>query len=238
MGRREPCKNTACNRQSRVKGLCGPCYQQDRYKATRDKRLKVAKENHKLRTAHREKVLKEFDNSRGVRVTSRMLSLQALSAARRAEERVTSLMTNLGMNAPVLQRDNLSVILLLEELIHPIARAQLTSPNYLRYWGGVFFGMDETYLEAVGILLQADEPWKLFVDFANRLTRSLHKEGAEALRRSQELQVAYRYYASARTHLLHVSYLLCRRRHGRRTADEVFGDKPTAVDEIHALLLH
>jgi hypothetical protein len=164
--------------------------------------------------------------------------MQALSAAQVAEERVTALMTQLGLNAPALPRDEPSIRILLEDLDRPIEYAHLINKELIRYWGGVFFGIDETYLESIGLLLKSKEPWRPFCDFADRLTRMLHKEGAEALALSQELQLATKYLLLAKSHLSHIAYLLCRRMHGHKVADDAFGGKPSAVNELYALLLH
>jgi hypothetical protein len=106
--------------------------------------------------------------------------MQALSAAQVAEQRVTALMTQLGLNASGLPRDEPSIRILLDDIQRPIAYELLVDAKYIRYCGGVFFGMDETYLESIGLLIKSKEPWKPFCDFANRLTSTLHREGAEA----------------------------------------------------------
>jgi hypothetical protein len=162
--------------------------------------------------------------------------MQALSAAQVAEHRVTALMTQLGLNASSLPRDEPSIRNLLDEIHRPIAYEQLVDANYIRYCGGVLFGINETYLESIGLLIKSKEPWKPFCDFANRLTSTLHGEGAQVLARSEELQLAANYFSRARAHLWRISYMLCRRMHGTRTADHVLGEKPSAVSELASLL--
>jgi hypothetical protein len=162
--------------------------------------------------------------------------MQALSAAQVAEHRVTALMMQLGLNASDLPRDEPSIRGLLDEIQRPIEYAHLIDKELIRYWGGVFFGMDETYLEAVGLLIKSKEPWRPFCDFANRLTSALHGEGAQVLARSEELRLAANYLSRARAHLWRISYMLCQRMHGTRTADHVLGEKPSAVSELASLL--
>jgi hypothetical protein len=218
------------------------CYNAANYAANRESIIARTRKNQSKREALvRSYTTKEVERhgleKQNTHLTVRAMSLLALSAARTAEARVTELMTHLGLNAPALPRDAGSVIVLVEDLLRPTQYVLTVSPNYLRYWGGVFFGLDQLYLESVGILLENDEPWKVFCDFANRLTYSLHTEGSEALKRSEELQLAAKYLAAAKGHLWHVAYLFCRRVYNGRTADAIFGGRPTAVSELHTLLL-
>lgn len=172
----------------------------------------------------------------GHNTTSRYIALQALSSARIAEQRITDLMVQLGMTAPVLPRDPGSVLVLLDDMMRPVEYIHAASPDYVRYWGGVFYGLDESYLEAVGLLLEDKEPWRVFCDFANRLLQMLGTKVYEAVRRSSDLQLAAKYFIAARNHLLHAAYFLCRRLHGGNIADGVFGGKkPSAVSEIYTL---
>lgn len=166
----------------------------------------------------------------------KVMSLMALSAARTAERRVTELMRHLGLNAPALPTDAGSIIILIEDLLKPIQYAFAISPNYLRYWGGVFFGLDLLYLKGVGILLESKEPWKVFCDFANRLSYLLNTEGAEALKKSEDLQLAAKYFSAAKGHLWQVSYLFCRSEYNSKIATDIFGGKTRASSELYALL--
>jgi hypothetical protein len=150
------------------------------------------------------------------------------------EERTSQIMHYLGMSAPMLPRDVDNILALTESLTQPIEYPHVTNPQYIRYWGGVFFAMDETYLELLGGLLHCKDPWRLFINFGNRLTRKLFQSGGHALMHSTELQLAEKYLCAARSHLWYISYMLCRRALGYETAMDVFGEKPSAVNEIHA----
>jgi hypothetical protein len=236
----QKCSTKKCKQPASVKDKCGPCYQRERYLKNRTVMLARSIRHDAKQVAQRKRVeqheIRKLDLLTGRRVTSRFLALQALSAAKVADARTAALMTQLGLNAPTLPRDPGSMVILLNDMLQPIEYIHISSPEYIRYWGGVLFGMDEVYLDAVGVLLSDREPWRLLTHFANCLTRALHTTAAEALARSETLQLAERYFAAAKRHLWHISYVFCRRVHGRETADGVFGGKPNAVNELYALL--
>jgi hypothetical protein len=172
----------------------------------------------------------------GRRASTKYIAMQALSAANIAEKRATTLMHHFGLSTPMLPRDVPSVIILLNELLLPIHYEHIIQPGFIRYWGGVFFGLDETYLEAIGMLTKSEEPWRPFCDYANQLTRILHTDGANAVARSEELFLATKYLESSRQNLWHVAYVLCHLRHGHKIAAGIFGDARKAVNELCALL--
>jgi hypothetical protein len=201
--------------------MCKPCYKAAWSYANRDRFRKPKRRAAALT---------------GMRATARYISMQALSAANVAEHRVTALMHHLGLTAPMLQRDVPSVLILLKELLEPVRYEHVIQPGFIRYWGGVFFGMDETYLEAIGLLTKTEEPWRPFCDYANRLTQMLHTMGSDAMTHSEELFLAAKYLESARQNLWHVAYVLCHLRHGYKVATDVFGDAGKAVNELCALL--
>jgi hypothetical protein len=224
MGSRGHCSILGCGAPAAVKGLCRPCYKSAWNRANK----------HKFTKARRREAQKS-----GPRATLRYGVMRALAGVERMEERTSQIMHFLGMSAPRLPIDLNSVLLLLESLTLPVEYPRVTSPEYIRYWAGVFFSLNETYLEAVGNLLNSKEPWRPFIVFANRLTRKLHKSGATALARSAELAMAERYLSAGSAHLWYISYMLCRRLHGHDIAGEAFGEKPSAVSEIVAVaLLH
>ena len=211
------CKDSECSANAQVSGMCRRCYQRDRDR------------NHKNKRAPKDRLSKH-------RMYVRIMATQALSAGQRAERLVIELMSKLGMDPVALPRDIGSVVGLLNDMLKPIDRRHVVSPEYIRYWAGVFFGVDETYLEAIALILDDREPWLFFTFFSNKLTRALLLDSAEALARSQELQLAEKHLAAARVHLWHVCYTLCRRRYGPKTAESVFGNKKSAASEVDAFL--
>jgi hypothetical protein len=226
MGRRPPCSTPGCKgRGGKKSGLCKHCV--DRAWYQKNKARVCAKNN------------KRTKKVRGPNFTTRYAITQLQSAMATMEDRTSQIMHFLGMNAPRLPRDVSSVLILVETLMGPVEYPQVVSAAYIRYWAGVFFGVNEDYLTAVGLLLDSKEPWLLFTTFANRLTKKLAKSGGYALQHSTELVMAERYLSAACAHLWHVSYMLCRRMHGHDIAGEAFGEKPSAVKEIVAIaMLH
>lgn len=225
MGSRPTCSIVGCGTPARGKsGLCTRCYKVAWEAANKDKRKA-------RRTSHGN------DRTKGALLTARKGMLIALSGVRRHDKLIAQMMHFLGMTAPIPARDIPSILILLEELVRPIELRHV-NVDYVRYWGGVLFSTDETYLELVGLLLKTKEPWKPFCDFANALTRVLTCDATERIRRSETMNAAAQYFYNARTQFWHVSYMLCRRTLGYRTAENVFGAKPGPVDEVFANIIH
>src|ERR1700677_2622688 len=193
MGRHDVCSTAGCSAaklHSKNPPLCLRCYMRN-YNRTRDNKL------WRYRQAAEEKVIETGLMVSGERTTPRFMALQALSAWRGTEMRVAILMEHMGLNAPVLQRDASSIVVMLQDLESPIEYIHVTNVDYLKYWGGVFFALDEMYMQAVGILLKNSEPWRCFTEFANRVTHLLYTLGADVLEKSAGLQQAAKYYHRA-----------------------------------------
>ena len=158
------------------------------------------------------------------------LALAALSTARRLEERVADMYDFLGLGLAPLRRSDSDILTLRAEVQRSYDRAALRDPGWLRYWGGVFFGIDETYFELTTYLTGDEEPWKLFLDFAARVAKDILGED------DPELYRAYRFFDQGRQHLRNVGYLQCRHRVGVTIANKVFDGRHSAVDELFAVL--
>lgn len=165
--------------------------------------------------------------------TVKALAMQALATARASEQRLLQVFEHLGLNATPLPRDEAGVQYLYEYTLEALTEEKLLNPAWVRFWAGSFFMMDEVYLELVTHFTDDPEPWRRYTDFANDVVRAtLELEGTE----TADLQAAYRYFDAGRRHLTYVSYMTCRRAHGRRIADQVFGGAKSAVDELLAVL--
>jgi PAS domain-containing protein len=167
------------------------------------------------------------------------LALQALSAAKTAELRLQEVFEHLGLDIPPLARDTASVQALYAEAGEVPTPEQLLDPVWVRFWGGAFFGVDETYLELVGLTETEDEPWRRFMSFANEVLRTALRPGGhveEAVRASDTLRLAYRYFQGGKQHLWYTGYMYCRRSFGRRIADVAFDGSHSAVEELMAIL--
>jgi hypothetical protein len=218
------CSTKGCFAPAGTSGVCRRCYQRGWFSANKKK---ILAERRRIRRVCR---------TDEPRATAMYIAKQALSAAQATEERLTAVMTQFGMNAPRLPRDAPSVRGLIDEIQYPLAYEHAIKPHIVRYFGGVLFAIDETYLEAVGLLLKSKQPWIPFDQFAHGLERMIHRDGAEALGLSDDLRLAVKYFSTARAHFRRVSYMLCRRMHGSRIADELFEERPSPVNELAALL--
>ena len=158
------------------------------------------------------------------------LALMALSSARRSETRLDEVYASLGVRLTPLLRDVDSVKALYESAKVEPTRADVRDPVWLSYWGGVFFSMDDVYLSLTQEVIGDTEPWKVFMDFGSKAVRLTIAENEPALYFADKL------FQSGRRHLHHVSYLYCRRLHGRKIANVTFDGTATAVSELYAIL--
>jgi len=163
----------------------------------------------------------------------KVIALQALATARVAEHKLGLLLEHLGLNSVPLARDEAGVQDLYAYAAEALTDQKLRSPDWVRFWAGAFFMMDEVYLELVAMHTNNDEPWRHYMDFANNVSRAGHVLGEGV---TQSLSAAYKYFDAGKRHLWYVGYMACRKTHGRRIADRVFGGAKGAVDEIMAIL--
>jgi hypothetical protein len=198
-----------------VKGKrrCRRCYQQGWHKANKA-RIRANRKN------------PGNSRSAGSRATIASILSMTLASVKRTEALVTQVETYLGVNAPELQRDDLSVLKLVDELVSPIERGRVLDPDYLRHWSSVLFRVDEAYVKSVGQILNSPEPWTPFCDYANRVTRALYEESTEALESSEELDFAQRCFRGAYRQLWAIAY---------RVATGA-SEKKTVVEEVCELL--
>jgi len=158
------------------------------------------------------------------------IALAGLSTARRAEDRVSYLMSMMGLEAPILPRDRSSVESLRSELEKEIDVGDVKKPEFLKNWGGIFFSIDEVYLELMAHVTGDPEPWRPFHNFGVKILRAIiYADDLNVYRASA-------YFRAARDHLNYVCYLHCRQMYGRKIANTLFTRKTPAVDEIYALL--
>jgi hypothetical protein len=150
-----------------------------------------------------------------------------LASVKRTEAFIAQMEMYLGVNAPELQRDDLAVLKLVDELASPIDRDRVLDPEYLRHWSSTLFRVDQAYLKSVGRIVHSPEPWRPFCDFVNRVTYALYyEERAEAPESSEELDFAQRCFQGACRHLSAIAY------HVATGASE----KKTAVEDVFELL--
>jgi hypothetical protein len=146
----------------------------------------------------------------------------ALSSLQRTEVIVKQLEAYLGMNAPELPRDDLSILKLFDDLTRPFNGARVSDPDYLRCWSSVFFRVDEAYVRSVGKILNSKETWRPFCDFANRVSDALYKQRVEGLKVSEDLDFGERCFRSACRHLWSIAFRVATGpAQGRRAVEEI-----------------
>jgi hypothetical protein len=98
--------------------------------------------------------------------------------------------------------------------------------------------MDPTYFELAGKVLQDDEPWKRYIDFAQQVMTAAREHLLVNAAPMGELVRAHKYFEAAGRNLRHAGYLHCRRTCGARMAEKVFAERPNAVEELTYILRH
>lgn len=161
------------------------------------------------------------------------LALQALATARVTEQRLLQVFDHLGLNATPLLRDEDGVRYLYEYAQEALTPAKVLNAAWVRFWAGSFFMMDEVYFDLAAMHCRDPEPWRKYLDFANSVTREAHNVAGYA---PEALTMAYRHFEAGKRHLWYIAYMTCRKTHGQRIADSVFGGTRNAVDEIMAVL--
>jgi hypothetical protein len=202
------CVSKGCGALVKGKRRCRRCYQRAWHKANKAT-IRMKRKNP--------------GNSRraGSRVTIESMLSMALASVKRTEALVARVETYLGLKAPELQRDDLSVLKLVDELMSPIERGRVLDPDYLRHWCSVLFRVDEAYVKSVGKILNSPEPWTPFCDFAKRVTHALYyEERGEARESSEELDFAQRCFGSAYRHISAIAYRIATSAAERKTAVE------------------
>lgn len=207
------CLTEGCGARVTGERQCRRCYQAGWYKANKATARANRKDHGNGRT-------------RGSRTTLESIASLAMSMDRENEALVTQLEMYLGVHAPELPSDIASIQKVLDDVARPIESGRVLDPAFLHYWSGVFFGVSDTFLKSVGVLSNSKEPWRPLCDFANSVSRALHKEGAEALKSSKDLDFAEKCYRSACRHLWFMSY---------RAATGA-AEKWSPVEEIYELI--
>jgi hypothetical protein len=158
------------------------------------------------------------------------LALQALSAARRTERRLTEFAARLGLDIQPLPRTENYVEQLYETTGQEVHPNIVTQAWWLKFWSGTFFGIDEVYLELVVHVTGDNEPWRRFFDFSSHVTRLIYLQGDAVPVHPK------RVFEASREHLRYVGYMYCRQSQSAKVAGLVFDRRASAVDELSALL--
>ncbi len=90
----------------------------------------------------------------------------------------------------------------------------------LEEWSGAFYAVDESYLALVAHATASLEPWKAYLDLANKLANDKPYSFYDTI---PELRRAYDYLEAARRNLRTVSYMYCRQTLGVEDTAKLFG---------------
>jgi len=165
---------------------------------------------------------------------TRVLLMQALSAARSAEAQVAELKARLGLEVSFLDRNAAAVVRLYEDLQTPSAE-QLQIP-WLRHWAGVLGAVDHYYLSLASTVLNTEEPWLPLLNFAADTVARVHRECSDTYENSPAFRDAVQRFQLAQRNLYAVSFLACRARLGMATVKKLFPDGLSAKNQLTRLL--
>jgi DNA-binding transcriptional MerR regulator len=161
------------------------------------------------------------------------IAMQAHVRSKAAERRLDEIFYLMGWYRVPISLTEEEIVLL-----HTAAEDALESPptkaEEIRWWAEKFFGMDEGYFSLVGKHTASNEPWKLFMDLAQKLSSEAPRSSFSG---DPPLHFAYAYLEASREHLRNAAYLYCRHHLGARLANEVFRDgKISPTERIIQLL--
>ena len=154
-----------------------------------------------------------------------ILASRALVIATMNEQKLAQLHQLLGLERKILPTSEPEVLSLYEQAQYLTQTAMQPTLEDIEEWAQSFFAIDENYLQLVGQYTACVEPWKVFLDLANKWANDRATQFFEYM---PELKTAYDHLEASRKHLRVVAYMFCRQRHGVSTANDVFGtDSPT-----------
>jgi hypothetical protein len=148
------------------------------------------------------------------------IAMQAHVRARRAEKQLDELFNLMGWNRSILGLSEEDVITLWTQAAYGM-EVTPSEEKEVRKWADIFFGIDEGYLGLVMKHTASSEPWKLFMDLAQKMSDEAPRS---EFSKDPSLQFAYAYLEASREHLRQASYLFCRQQFGFKPANEVFRD--------------
>jgi hypothetical protein len=153
------------------------------------------------------------------------MARQAFVSSRMLERTVEQLLEVLGAKIPRLPPDKDSVLALYIQAEDALHSSELPSAKEVLDWARVFYGLHEDYLALVTVYVGTDEPWRIFMDLAQKLYNEAPVGTAD-----KELEAAYGYLAVSVRNARNVAYFYVRHRLGRIVASDVF---PNTTGDVH-----
>jgi hypothetical protein len=153
-------------------------------------------------------------------------ALQSFALSRQVERRLETLETLLGLRTLRLDLGDESVRELWLSAKDDLDKS-ITGTEQVRSWAESFTMMDELFFERVRQVTGDDEPWKVFLDLARKLT--LLEDHAKT-GHDRDLKIAYTQLEVSRRNLRSAMFLYLRNHFGRTRA---FQALPDLYDDVH-----
>jgi hypothetical protein len=148
--------------------------------------------------------------------------MKANVVARRAERGLEHINTLLGIDLPSLPMEQNDVIdLYLKADRMALVKLEELSAAEVLGWARTFLAITEEFLDLVSVYTSSQEPWRVFMELAKKLSMAAPKARFVAER---DLAAAYGYLDLARRNLRQVAYFHVRTKKGKRFADRLLPD--------------
>jgi len=156
---------------------------------------------------------------------------QAMAVAKSAQAQVDALYDLLGLNSPDVPTDRVALMALHDKAQAASESLVLQDISEVRYWSGVFFGLNEAHFDLLRRYCKDAEPWRRYIELG-RILSSKRPEDPDFHR------AAYAYLESAKNRLRHVSYFYCRTIYSAKTADSVFGEVGSFSEHLASMMFN
>lgn len=161
------------------------------------------------------------------------ISMQAYVTSKSNERRLDELYYLLGFDKPTLGTTEEEVIALHIRAQETIHITEYLEGKSVHEWAGVFYAIDEAYLNLVKIHTSSEEPWTTYLDLANKMIETMP---THLFATNQPLKSAYAYLATSRDNLRSAAYFSCRTAVGMRKANKAFNHADDPIEDVIHLL--
>jgi excisionase family DNA binding protein len=156
---------------------------------------------------------------------------QAMAAAKSAQARVDALYDLLGLNSPDVPTDRVALVALHEKALAASESLVLLDISEVKYWAGVFFGLNEAHFDLLRRYCRDAEPWRRYIELGRILTNKRPED-------PDYHRATYAYLESAKNRLRHMSYFYCRTIYNSKMADSVFGEVGSFGEHLASMMFN
>lgn len=193
------------------------------------------------RNSGREKYFSQHDISALAEIIERKIdmasvadiAMQAYVTAKSNDRRLDDLYHLLGFRRPKLGTTESEVIALFIRTQDTVNDMEPEDAELVHEWAGIFYSVDEAYLNLVHLHTGIEEPWVVFLNLANAFVNQMP---AHSFSVNPPLKSAYAYLAMSRDVLRSASYYYCRVRVGAKRANEAFRHVDDPIEDVIRLL--